>query len=137
MPFETDLNYIREAFLDQRPQEVVALSLHSLLVGFLTFMTTEYNPTEHALSISNPFTVLINREHYIQGKKEQFGNSKSTSLKEFAQKLHKNVYIVEDPINPAYNPARLVRRGELNEEEYAAFFLALRRAAASSAQRQV
>ncbi len=103
------MNFIRTAFLDKRPQKLANRSLHSLLAGFLTFMAEEFDPNVHALSIRNPGTVLIDREDYIESKKVQF-RANETVLKKFVSKLPNSVYIVEDPLNPGYNPAGHVKK---------------------------
>lgn len=132
--FEKDLTLIKETFLDKRSLFAKSATLHQLLEGFLLFVTQDFDPKKHVLTVSTFGTVLIDREAYIDECRERDDEliySESCSAKRrdymagFAAIMENQAFIFEDPFDYTRNTANFYSPTYSHIEDYQNFFLEL------------
>jgi hypothetical protein len=87
------------------------------LIGFFSFYLDIYDPTKHVISISS--TPLFPRDTYIttlNARLEKFPHLLDTYYYDCYKT--KYTFLIEDPFDYTYNPAKQVHRNTYIEEDY-------------------
>lgn len=101
------MNVIKSNFT---PSEATKnLTLAELMIGFFHFYTSFYDPDIHVISASHPTCSLVPLTSYVEELTRSYGDIDflaKTFVNDVATR--KWAYVIVDPFDRTYNPARLV-----------------------------
>lgn len=87
------------------------------MIGFFHFYTSFYDPDNHVITASHPTLSLLPISNYLEELQQIFGKVvflKDTFIKDVRER--KWAYLVVDPFDKTYNPAKLVLSHSYQEE---------------------
>jgi hypothetical protein len=109
--FFADLDLIKQKFSNQGTCD---RSLGELLVSFLSFFAFSFKPREHVIAINHPENInWLKKEEYI----EECRLDETLQQVGFVDKMEDWTFMIIDPFDKTYNPAKQVDTYS-NEREY-------------------
>lgn len=101
------MNVIKSNFTPSEASK--SLTLSELMIGFFHFYTSFYDPDSDVISASHLGNSLVPLTSYVEELQHSFG-SISFLQKTFITdvKTYKWAYVIVDPFDRTYNPARLI-----------------------------
>ena len=115
--YSNDIGVIKG--LNDLSADSISTNLSQLLAGFFSFYLNIFNPDSHVLSVSHPDGPLLPYGAYLAELQHRFSKDRFI-LNGFVEdvRAHKWTFLIADPFDRTYNPAKQVVSFERLESQY-------------------